>query len=277
MTYSAAETSRDDGKPIELYQFAYTGNNWYYTSADRDITYNSNVYVCAPITRSNLQPGNDPTKANLTITMPGNSPVGAIFRIQPPSEPVILTVFGEHYLDGSVTTLWKGRITNAEWKDGSIVSLTCESVFASLQRAGLRRRYQLGCPFALYGEDCGLNKDTFKEVLTVSNISGLALTFNSTIGKPVQWYAGGYMTWTNNVSGNIERRMIRASDTVTGRMDLSAIPVGLQVGQSVAAYPGCDHTLEGANGCAAKFNNFKRYGGTPYIPSKNPFSGSSIY
>jgi uncharacterized phage protein (TIGR02218 family) len=277
MSYPVIEISRDDARPIELYHFAYTLNNWYYTSADRAITYNSNVYAPAPISSSSRQSTSDPTKANLTITMAGDSPIGDIFRVQPPSEPVIVTIFGEHYLDGSIAVLWKGRVTGSEWMDGSLLKLTVESIFSSLQRPGLRRRYQYGCPFALYGEDCGVPRDDWKEEYVVTSISGPTLIIGSTIGKPAQWYAGGYATWINDTKGNTERRMIRSSDTVTGAIDLSAMSTGLHVGQPITLYPGCDHTLEGANGCAPKFNNFRRYGGTPYIPTKNPFNGTSVY
>jgi hypothetical protein len=43
----------------------------------------------------------------------------------------------------------------------------------------------------------------------------------------------------------------------------------------VTLYPGCDHTL-GAAGCA-KFANTDNFGGTPFIPNKNPFGGTAIY
>lgn len=279
MTFSAIETSRDDGRPIELYQISYTSNQWFYTSADRVITYLGVDYEPVPIMRGNIQPVADVSKATLSITMSPDLPVANLYRVSPPSEPVIVTVLNAHYLDGNFTTVWKGRITSIELKSTGTTEeaeLTVDNIFTSLRRTGPKRRCQLQCPFALYGDDCGIARDTWKEDTVLSGMSGLTLTVNSTIGKPDNWYAGGWVTWTNNVNNNTERRAVRSSNGTAGTISLGAIPLGLAITQSIRLYPGCDHTLEGVNGCFPKFNNAARFGGTPYMPPKNPFS-STIY
>ena len=53
----------------------------------------------------------------------------------------------------------------------------------------------------------------------------------------------------------------------------SVVEAGLKAGDAFEAYPGCDHTLAT---CAAKFGNQLNYGGFPYIPVKNPFTGDAI-
>ncbi|MDG4870579.1 phage BR0599 family protein, partial [Guyparkeria sp. 1SP6A2] len=49
--------------------------------------------------------------------------------------------------------------------------------------------------------------------------------------------------------------------------------LGLEVGQEIEVYPGCDRT---AATCNAKFNNLLNYGGFDFIPPKGPFEGTSI-
>lgn len=276
MTYQIIETSRDDGQPIELYKVSYGVTNYYYTSGDTPITYLSNNYTPTPIKRSQINPGSDINKATLTITLAANSPLGEIFRISPPSEPVVITVFAEHYLDNSFQVIWKGRILQCEWSGDSTIKLTTDNVFTSLNRPGLRLRDQVQCPLALYGIACGVNKEVYRQNTTLSGLSGLTLTVTSEIGRIDNWYAGGFVTWQNSVNANTERRAIRFSTGSTGQMTLSSLPVGLSVGQAISLFPGCSHILEDANGCAPKFNNFTRYGGVPYMPQKNPFR-STIY
>lgn len=276
MTYQIIETSRDDGSPVELYQISYTENEFFYTSGDTEITYNSRQYKPAPISRSDINPGSDINQATLNITVVSNSPIGEIFRVSPPSESVILTIFATHANDGEFTVIWKGRITGAEWKTDGELQLTSDSIFSSLRNVGLRRRCQAQCAFALYGADCGVDRDAFREDTTLTAVSGISLSIASAIGKPDNWYAGGYVTWLNNTKGNTEKRMIRSSVGSTGVLVLASIPTGLSATQAIKLYPGCSHTLEGVNGCAVKFNNHKRYGGMPYMPIKNPY-GSSIY
>ena len=274
MSYDLIETSVDDARPIELFEIAYTGNRWRYTSADRDITYLGNVYRAVACSRSDLEPTSDSTKASLNLTFPRDVELSDVFRIQPPSEVVSVTLFGEHFEDNDFIVFWKGRIINAEWK-GSVVEFVSESIFSSMRRPGLRRRYQLQCPYALYGAKCGVNRDSWKEEHLLTHMSGLSLQFNSTIGKPAGYYAGGYLTWENSFNQNIEKRMIRSFDTITGTVVLSAAPIGLSQGQLLTMYPGCNHTLDGG-GCA-RFNNTDNFGGTPFIPMKNPFGGTSIF
>ena len=72
--------------------------------------------------------------------------------------------------------------------------------------------------------------------------------------------------------GQFDRRAIRSQ---TGAVVAVAFPLpGLAATDTVNLYPGCDHTLAT---CESKFSNRLNYGGMPYFPDKNPFSGTSIY
>lgn len=274
MSYDLIEASVDNGRPVELFRVFYSGNNWYYTSADREIQYLGDTYKPVPCGRGDLQPTADPSKSDMTFTFPRDVEVAEVFRIQPPSEVVSMTVFSEHLGDGDFISVWKGRIVDARW-EGQYVQLTGESVFSSLRRPGLRRRYQYQCPHALYGTKCAVDRELWKEVHVLTGFAGVVLQVNGAIGKPNDYYAGGYVTWINDLNQNIEKRMIRSSNGSTGQLVLSSIPVALNSGELVTLYPGCDHTL-GPSGCA-RFSNQLNFGGTPYIPGKNPFGGTAIY
>lgn len=274
MSYAEKETSVDDGRPIELFKVSYSGNNWYYTSADRDIAYLGSTYKPVPCGRSELQPTSDPSKSDMTFTFPRDVEVGEVFRIQPPSEVVSMTVFARHISDSEFVTVWKGRIVDCQW-EAQYVKLIGESVFSSLRRPGLRRRYQYQCPHALYGTKCRVDREIWKEIHALTGVSGILIQVNGAVGKPDNYYAGGYVTWENNLNQNIEKRMVRSSIGATGILELASIPIALAGGDMVTLYPGCDHTL-GPGGCG-RFDNEENFGGTPFIPNKNPFGGTAIY
>jgi len=48
---------------------------------------------------------------------------------------------------------------------------------------------------------------------------------------------------------------------------------GVTEGSTVTLWPGCARTM---NACLNKFNNLDNYGGLPFLPSKNPFSGDAL-
>lgn len=273
MTFGTIETSVSDGRPVELVHIAFAQYNWFYTTAEEQIEYNGNTYTPLPIMRDDIKPTGDTAKAGLNIRVPMGAPVGELFRIQPPSGVVSLTLYGEHYGDNDFKVLWKGRIINAEWSPPWL-SLTTESVISSLQRVGLRRKYSAQCPFALYSGECGVSRETYKEDRTLSVISATSLTLPGTVGKPNNYFAGGFAQWVHNTRNTIERRAIKSSNGTTGVLVVNSLPLGLSPGQVVSVYPGCDHVLAT---CDSKFSNSLNFGGTPFIPSKNPFTGSTIY
>lgn len=274
MSYSIRETSIDSATPVELYWFTYSGQSWYYTNSARSIIYNSRTYSPLPIEHSNINATGDVNKSSLTINTVTNCPVADLFIQQPPSEPVIVTVFGHHLLDSEFAVLWKGRITACNWVDAQHVEFTADSVFTSIMRPGLGRVFQANCPYALYGAQCGVATSSKLDIVTVQLVTGK--TVNVAVARSENWFSGGYLTWQNPSNGNIEKCAIQYS-SVTGNLLLASNPNGLIAGMEVRVYAGCDHTLNEQHGCSNKFNNHIRFGGTPWQPEKNPFGGSSIY
>lgn len=274
MAYSDLELSVDSSKPVELYWFNYSGAFWAYTNASKPIIYMGQTYQPMPIMRGQISSPGDISKSSLEIISTADMPVGLLFSQYPPNEPVLVTVYGYHILDNEFAVLWKGRILSAEWDDRQQVKLRSESVFTSLQRSGLGRSFQPQCPYALYGAQCGVSNINFRDQPTVTAIDGRIVTVNNF--KALDYYAGGYASWQNTSTRISEKRAIKSS-TADGKITLSTYPVGLTVGAIIDLYAGCDHTLNGSNGCTVKFANHIRFGGTPWQPEKNPFGGSSIY
>lgn len=275
MTYEANELSVQSGRPVELLQINYgIAGAWSYTTAEVPIEYDARTYEPIAMRIGERTLTGDAARAALKISLPQDAPVGNLFRAQPPSGLVTITVFTEHYGDNNFVVDWKGRITTVSWEPPWLV-LNVENVFSSLQRPGLRRPISVQCPFRLYGPECKADSDAFKIESTASAISGVTITVPGAVGTPTNHFGGGYAEWTHSERDTVERRMIRASDSATGVLTLVTPPLGLVVNADITIFPGCDHTL-GEGGCA-KFDNELNHGGLPFIPKKNPFGGSPIY
>ena len=275
MTFAAVETSVDEGSPLELLMVSYLTNQWYYTTAESPVSYDGHTYTPLPIKHGAIAQTGDVAKSQLTISVPQDCPVGELFRIQPPTAIVTVTLFQKHAGESEVKAVWKGRIVNNGWEQPWL-NLTTESVFSSLQRLGLRRKYATQCPHPLYSQGhglCNVVKADHKVDYVVTSISGATVNCAAAVGAAAEFFAGGLVTWVHATSGYAEQRMVKSSDAL-GNFVLTSAPLGLVVGATISTYPGCDHSTEA---CDSKFNNSLNYGGMPFIPTKNPFNGSTIY
>lgn len=273
MTFLAAETTHL-GAPVELYEFNYTGANPYrYTSADEDILDGATVYEARAIKRGDIQFTADIGKASLEVLAQRDLPVVELFKAGIPSGVITLTIYRMHRTDGETAVIWKGRVTNVEWSQTE-VTITCEPIRTALQSYGLRRVFQRQCPFVLYGADCKANNTAFKASGAISAKTNTTITLPATVNKPDNYYAGGYVQWTNPITNTQERRAVQASVGSSGELALQGAITGLLVGMAVDAFPGCDKTMAS---CHAKFGNRDNFGGFPHTPTKNPFNGTPMY
>lgn len=270
MTFDAREISTDQGRPVEIYEFGRDYQRWRYTSADREVTADSAVYLPRAITRSAIEVSAEKARSGIKITAPRDLEVAELFRIAPPTLAVTCVVRQYHEGDGEIATIWTGRVAAVEFS-GAGAQITCEPTFTSLRRVGLRRIYQRQCPHVLYGTSCRVNRETYRVDDQIESISGLTINVPSADAQPDGWYAGGYLEWEVAL-GIVERRFIL--DHVGQALTLSSNPYGLAGGTPIRLYPGCDHLM---TTCQDKFLNVVNYGGFPYFPQKNPFGGDPIF
>lgn len=265
MSYLSFETSAYSGQPAELYRFALGAQNWYYTSARETIEYLGSSYAPVVLSRSGFGQTKEFGKAPVTLNCARDFPVAALFLPGAPDGVVSLTIYRRHAADPEFITYWKGRVVSASFS-GAEVELSCEPLFTGLKRAGLRARYQINCRHVLYGVGCGLTAEAWRVSATLTGVTGAQLQSATFSAQADGWFKAGYVAFGQDI-----KRLIVAhtGNTVT----LSAAIPGLIVGDAVWAYAGCDHAKAT---CDTKFANLLNYGGFPYIPKKNPFSGDAI-
>lgn len=268
MSYAAIENSAAKGSPVELYRFALGQKRWTYTSGQTAVTYQYEAYMPAPIKRSSIEQGNDINRSGIEITLPRDNPLATMFISSPPEGVISVTLYRYHASDADTEAivLWKGRVGGARLS-GSVLILKCEPIATSLKRPGLRARYQLICRHALYSASCGVPSATYRVDGKVLTVNGVNVQVAAAASKPDGYFVAGMLT-TADASAS---RMIVGHSGV--ELTLVAPMPGLTAGMDVHLYAGCDHAVAT---CRDKFNNLANYGGFPYIPVKNPFTGDAI-
>lgn len=268
MSYSSYENSLDAGAPVELYEFVQGLTRWNYVSGADSLTRLGQVYTPMPVTRDRVKQSSDIFKDSLRLSFPRDDPFASQFLGFAPEDVTTVTVMRGHAgdPDEEFIVYWKGRVVGA--KAGSNqVDVECESVFTSIKRPGLRARFEYGCRHALYLRGCNVNREIYKTSGAVLSISGgLSVAVAGAALKPTGYFTGGMLVSQSGASRFI---VDHVGDVVT----MSRPLVELSGAMDVDLYPGCDHLKET---CKNKFSNLPNFGGFPYIPSRNPFDGSSI-
>lgn len=266
MTYQIQENSLHSGQPVELYRFALGTTVWRHTSARDAVTYNGEQYIPAPIRRSEIEQTQEFGRAMLNLEAALDIGVVQSFIVTPPDGVLSLTIFRQHLSDPGTEfiTWWKGRVVSVVFS-GVTVQMRCEPIFTTLKRSGRRANYQINCRHPLYHGGCKVNAADYKTAGIVESVAGLEVTASVFLPKPIAWFVGGRL-----MAAGAQRMIVASSG---GAVTLSAPIPCLKAGDAFEAYPGCDHTLAT---CAAKFDNQLNYGGFPYIPVKNPFTGDAI-
>lgn len=267
MSYSAYESSVDSGAVVELYEFVQGLQRFNYSSCDTDITFNSHVYSPFSATRNSIKQTEDIFKDNLAMVFPRGDVFASQFLGFAPEDVTTLTIRRGHLSDpaSEFIVYWKGRVIGAK-TSGNEVTIDCESVFTSIKRPGLRARFEYSCRHSLYLKGCNVNRELYKLTGNILSISGSTVTIAGASLQANGFYTGGIAVAENGASRFI------VSHTGDALIFSRPIP-GLSGDQTMNVYPGCDHLKET---CNLKFSNTVNFGGFPWIPSRNPFDGSSI-
>lgn len=275
MSYTAREASIAAAQPINLYLFERGALSWAYCDADRDMVLQGRPWAAVAISDDGRRQTGQASADTLTVTLPGDLPVPQLYRGAPPSAEVWLTVRAWHWGDSGsladVPVVWTGTVAGVSWPQADRAEIACTPLSASMDRVGLRMGYMRACPHALYDTHCGVDRNLFKAAGSVVRVDGAAIDYGSGSMFPEGRMAGGYIEWSIG-GGELERRSVLQHTGIT--LSLLGGTDGLQVGQAITLYPGCQHTTAD---CAGYFNNLDNYGGFPAMPGKSPFDGDPVF
>lgn len=267
MTYEAIEASAHDGAPIECYKFIGTFRTYRYTSAEVDQTVNGEDYTSAAVKRGQIKAGtqSDDSLA-LDIELPFNVDVIRDYAYAESPPRLIVEVYRVHRQSDHATEwalYWKGKATSFT-VDGFVAKVRVPSIFARALQGDLPNVYwQAPCNHVLYDSRCKVSRIAHTITATVLSVGGTVFGVDDDGGVDNALKAGEAVCLRTG-----ERRLIMSN--ATGTITINYPFVDLREGDTVQMVDGCDHSF---TTCKAKFANTDNFGGHPYIPADNPFSG----
>ena len=256
---------------------------WTYTNAPYEVVFNNETYVPAAVSHNEVESKQDVAKADLDVSFDlGN--VAASRWLKDSVETVVsLTIWEQDDVDDGSDThvIWKGRLAGVK-PSGAKITLSFDSVFTSLQRPGLGARYQRMCRHLLYGRGCKVAKSNYAVAGVPTAVSGVTVTVPEAAAFPDGYFAMGMIEMGDGTSRLIVGHAGANLTLMRPMLSLTRLFTDQGYGKSygeayggltITLYPGCPRDRQT---CNDRFNNLPNYGGFDWIPSRNPFNGTSI-
>lgn len=265
--FPTLESSVEDSKPIELYEFALGGDFFRFTSAEDTITVGADDYEPLAISRGSITQGNDPGNRILRITIPSSTSIAQKYITVPPGEKASLNIFrlqrDEVPVFDTQVLLFKGRVHSVAFpNDGHSADFVVKSIESAMLTNLPRFTFASMCPLVLYSSACGAVASSFDHFGVASSVTDNLITVAGANASGID-FTGGYL----RPLGTNDFRMITAQsgDVFTLLLPFHADPNG----ENMQAFAGCDHLLLGD--CALVFDQVINYGGYHFVPKKDIF------
>jgi len=266
MTFLSQETSRNLGKPFQLFLFRSGDTDYRYTTADHNIYVDTLEYSSdQPMESVEIKETLVDNKGKLNFKVMRNHEIANLFLISNP-RTISMSIYAGHEgdPDNEIITIWSGRVVACDWNEDDQAIISCESVTTVLSRNGLPYKFGSTCQHTLYRGGCGLDMFANSTLYNLTAYSGYFLTFASLIGAPANDYDAGLV-----VVNGVDYRMITGFDSSTGTLTLIRPFESVSVGESVRVALGCNRTSLRCE----QLNNFEHFLGFDTIPTRNPFEG----
>lgn len=268
MSYDLAEGSTHDGAPVECYKFIGSFRTYRYTSADLAQTVNGETYEPVAGRRGTVRSGTQADDTlSLEIELPFDVDVVRDYAYSESPPRLSLEVYRVHRgtdFGTDWTLLWKGTVS-AFNVDGRIAKVRVPSIFSRALQGDLPNAYfQAPCNHVLYDSRCKASRGANRVETTVSAAGSLSFTVANDGGVDGALAAGEAVNLRNG-----ERRLILGNSA--GIVTIGYPFFDLRAGDPIELVRGCDHSF---STCKAKFNNSINFGGHPFIPTDNPFTGT---
>lgn len=260
MSYIEQEQGVLTGKPIELYEFIYPDKTYRYSTSISPYTALGEEWTPIAITRGNIKVSNRKGSLPLKITAPKDFLPATNFKSNSRNRiPVVL--YRTHIGDEEIFLQGKWFVSEVSFTNvNSIIQISTVAVL--LQTELPRYFYQFQCNHELYGAECGVAPSFVSGTILVID-SGDTRNIRLSVTIPADALLGVITVGT-------EHRLIRQAD---GTQDIVILEpfINASVNDSFSAHDkGCDRSY---TTCVAKFSNGVKFGGMPFIPKRNIFTG----
>jgi uncharacterized phage protein (TIGR02218 family) len=270
MSFELFDISEFDSAPLELFEITAGPQVWRHASGNSDITFLDNVFTKLAIERDGEEIKSDAADQRMTVSLPETHPVGHLFMIGDPEVVVGVRVWRaqrDSLTDFEVVGTWQIR---SVMYDGAakVYKLACDVFAGRLRQRCCSQVHGSRCQAALYTFPCPVLLVDYTHTGTLTAVVGNQITSPDWEGFDAAYFPAGFVA----IGG--AHRTIKAYDPVTGKLTLRAPILGLSVGQSVDAHPGCDGSPES---CRGKFGSSTDDGaafvGFPHVPREDIYAG----
>ena len=258
MSYEDEIAKLEMSPRAELYKIEIgEGEIYYLTSFESNVDFQGDTYKATGVERSEHEHEREFDTDNIQVTIPITDFV-VEYIVDGPTEDIIITIV-EVFLDTSdFAERFKGKVINITVQ-GNGALLDVESASDSLRNNFPSQVYQAPCPYSLFDNRCGLNKEDFKESGAVTVLSeGFVLESTTLSGQDSGYFTNGFCEYQK------QKRWI--TNHVGNQVTIQYPFRGLIDNQNVDFFPGDDKKRPT---CLEKFNNVDRWGGYNKIPLKN--------
>lgn len=233
-------------QPLRLYLIERSDTTaWRYANADRAIAWDSHTWEALAISDDGIRLTGEATADEIKITAPAHIPAVQLYRVLPPSAEVFVTVYDYDAATQEAAVCWQGSISAALFPAPGVAELACDSLSASMQREGLRLKYERACPHSVYDHMCGVLKALHAMPVRITALDGVSITVARGDGAAhevaaleatrvqildlpdADRYLGGTVAWGGTT------RTVTAVDALAGWLQLSGSTLGLAAGSSV--------------------------------------------
>lgn len=268
MSFNSFEKSQSNASIVELYEFAIGPARYRYASTEYDFVLSLLTYKASQIKRSKIKQSSNMHKDGITLTVQSSFELAKLLLNPLIDDTINVTVFRGHASDPDKNFIayWLGRVVGCA-VSGSEVEISCESVFTSIKRPGLRARFEINCRHTIYNSGCNATFIENASSAVVSAVNGSVVDIVTSEVYPSGYFTGGIATTSN---GSVKHIANHVGDKLT----FFQPPTDIRVTDRLVIAPGCDRSLAQ---CKYRFNNLDNFGGFPYIPIVNPFSPISSW
>lgn len=284
MTFLVHEQSHHNNWPIELYKFTQNGVNWTWTSGDIDLVADGLYYQQRNLTRTEILVSGARSEEVVEVEVAFDNEIAQLFASGVPEDLIELTIFriqradvsspfagGDRHLTDvkDLITLWQGRVRAVSW-EGTLATISCDLRGTSAARHAPRKVYSRMCNNMLFDGSCRVVESEWVIQGTVTFASNQWINMVEVGAFPNDYFKNGTVV-RQLASGAQERRMIyeHHSNTLTLLIPFN----GVENGEVMTVYPGCDRTL---STCYSRFDNVLNFGGFPGMPQSNPFTAGIV-
>jgi uncharacterized phage protein (TIGR02218 family) len=276
MSWDSDEMSVQGSRPRELWKIETSSTTYRYaTSTDDDVVFpgDSQTYTKIAGMRGEIAGAGvgEPTEIVFFV-----EPTLPAFQQNAFSMPRAFMTITVYRLQTGLTwkTIWTGNITDFSVDDEGNGQMRAPSIVADPLDTQVPGAYMSRlCNHMLFDPRCTINRAlSANHVNTTASgpMSGTTLTVASIGGKPNHWADNGEVILSTNTN---ERRQITSQLGNVLTLNAPFCDGDVTGGTTLIVYAGCDHTIDGAQGCVKKYANAVNFGGHPHTTPVNPFFG----